>query len=84
MTKLVAKKQKRSVPKNMRRLTLTIDYYDKPDGSDVSISSKGKLMNEIFQEGEEAWTKVKGAIHSLIHGMGSLGPGRRATIRSWP
>jgi hypothetical protein len=76
--------QKRSDPKPMKRLVVTIDYYDEPDGSDVSISTKGRLIEEIFQEGEAAWTNVKGACHQLIHEMGDPGPGRAVTIRSVP
>jgi hypothetical protein len=81
---LRGKKQKRSVPKDMRELHITIRYYDEPDGSSASISTEGVLIEEIFQEGEAAWTNVKGACHQLIHEMGSIGPGRAVTIRSVP
>lgn len=70
--------------RTIRKLTVTIGYAKDPDGSHVSINVKGRVLNEIFQEGEEAWTTLKGAIHALIGEMGPIGDGRNVTIRSWP
>jgi hypothetical protein len=77
-----AKKDHKRGP--FKKLTITIGYYAKPDGSDVGTRIRGRVLHELFQEGGPAWQNIKGAVHDLIAEMGPLGPGRYVTIKSTP
>lgn len=84
MKKPVRPRRRSNTEGPFKKLTVTISYYAEPDGSDVEMAIRGKLLNEIFLEGGPRWNNIKDAVHDLIAEIGPLGPGRKVTIRSTP
>lgn len=80
----MAAKQRRLKYPRIKKLTITIEAKERSDGADVSIGINGKVIGKIFQDGEDNWTQIKGAVHHLIQEIGLTRFGRDVMITSEP
>jgi hypothetical protein len=71
--------------RRIKKLTIVIEDYDEPDGSDVSMSIHGETIGERFSHDDvQVWNRIGNPIHAIIAEMGDLGPGRKVSITSEP
>lgn len=81
------KRSRRPKPREegpLKRLTVEISYYAKPNRAEVSTTWRGKILNEIANAKGPEWQNIVDAVHDMIAEAGPIGPGRRVTIRSTP
>lgn len=83
----VRKKRPRRKPREegpLKKLTVEISYYAKPDRAEVSTTWRGKILNEIANAKGPEWQNIVDAVQDIVAETGPIGPGRRVTVRSTP
>jgi hypothetical protein len=77
-------KQPRKKYPKIKRLTIVIEARESSDGSSVSMSINGKVLEKIFDDGVDNWTQLKGCVHQIIGEIGLTRHGRNVKITSEP